>query len=154
MGWSHAVNLFQTIVKSLVLRGPGVVPEIVVSDARVMPSLRRSAVFTYVDNIIALTSERGRSAELQCGIRGAPRDRGLLVHDEQYGEDRSSALGWDMHWKEGGIRPEGQRAWRLWLALDHALSRKEVCGRQLMRVLGDYVFHGRLQKENTVSRAR
>lgn len=121
MGWSHAVNLCQSIVKSLVLRGPGVVPEMIVSDSRRIPPLDGGVVFIYVDNIIVLSTRPGRSEELQQGIHRVLREHRLLVHGEHFGEETISALGWDIRGVEGLISPKGSRAWRLWMALDHAL---------------------------------
>ena len=68
MGWSHAVYICQTVVRSLVLKAAGVRPSMLVSDLAPLPDLDSGAIFIYVDNIITVGTDKNLDVQLQKNI--------------------------------------------------------------------------------------
>ena len=147
MGWSHAVNICQDVVRQLVLNSPGIRPSMLVSDSKPFPDVKESSILIYVDNVIVLNTCQEKSRVQMRGIAATLRNSGLVVHDEHYGEDYLEALGWEIHCSHGVVRPKRRRAWRLQLALEHALDRQVLSGKQLARLVGHYVSMGLLRRE-------
>lgn len=148
MGWSHAVNFCQRVVRSAALRVSGTRPEMFVSDLRPFPGLKEGSIVIYVDNVVCLSTDEALCRTLQESVNVELRRVGLCVHEESVGEASVATLGWEFRTEEGIVVPKGRRAWRLVLACQDLLDRRVCSGRQLGRLVGHFVSLGLLRRES------
>jgi len=57
-------------------------------------------------------------------------------------------FGWAFAGKEGTISPEPKRKWKLHYALEEALTRGQLSGKQLSRLVGHYVSMAMVRRES------
>ena len=101
------------------------------------------------------------TGNVQTGLRGG-RETGCRnrLHHWEEGAYRTrperddqevlEALGWEFRRDDRCIMPKRRRVWRLWLALFHALERRQGSGRQLSRLVGHFVSMAALVKRETL----
>ena len=147
MGWNHAVNVCQDVVRACLERTGLITDSMMVSDGRPFPRLSRGAVVAYVDNIVCLCTDRSRSIELQDAINAVFHEAGLITHDIGLGETVFESLGWEFNGVAKTIRPKRRRVWRLRLALQWALETGSLSGRQLARLVGHFVSISMIRRE-------
>ena len=94
IGWSHAVDCRQQVVKDVVLSVPEISQSMFVEDGKPVPDITKGAIVIYVDNVIVQCTDPERCEYLQIKVNAALIARGLTVHEMSFSEDATQVIGW------------------------------------------------------------
>ena len=135
MGWTHALNWCQRVLEDISSRVPGLGVESRIQDRRPPPSLSPVAHSEYVDNFVALSQVPGKARAAALSVAEELRLAGLRAHPVEAGPG-GEALGWFFSSERPAVCAKERRVWRIRLALQYALGRPRLSGKDLEVLVG------------------
>ena len=96
MGWSHALDLAQTIFSGGVADALSMKPRDLVVDGRKPPSISEGIPLVYVDNFVFCSSSSSKVEKAVAAVRSRCHQLGLPTHEEIDSSRNMTVLGWDI----------------------------------------------------------
>jgi hypothetical protein len=108
----------------------------------------RTVHLQYVDNFASLRTDRTEVMSAKEAVQELMRSRGFSMHEEGDGLSKTELLGWLLDGCRGMVAPTQRRIWRLRAALDAAICRGRLSGKQLERLVGHCTFTALIRRES------
>ena len=111
-----------------------------VVDGKPCPKVSDGIHIEYVDNFIALSTDKTWVEQTVNMVVEVLESRGLPMHEISSSASEEELLGWDIAGKETAVRPARTRLWKVRLAIRSIVRHGKCSGRELERVVGHMSF--------------
>ena len=148
MGWSHALWFCQVLHRRIIEDVAGLTNENYICDRKLHVNDGKLRHTVYVDNFVAIGTDKAEVARVVLEVEAALRKRGLPTHDLVEGALRSDVLGWHIDGTTRRLSPSQRRVWRLRLAIEHFLSLRVCSPADLEKIVGHCTFVALVRRES------
>lgn len=146
MGWTHALHLCQRVLESVTERTGFLGADNRVVDKARVPEMQPDVHAEYVDNFVAFSQSNGAAANAANSVMRELQRAGLRAHPVESGRG-GEALGWFFSSDEPLMAAKPRRLWRVRLAMQHAMRRPTLCGRDVEVLIGHCTHHFLAKRE-------